>query len=64
MNLPNKITTFRMVMVGVILIFMILLGATGTTGPIIAFIGDNWQLTLFDVIICVLFLIASFVLID
>ena len=25
MNLPNKITTFRMVMVGVILIFMILL---------------------------------------
>lgn len=60
MNLPNKITTFRMVMVGVILIFMILLGATGTTGPIIAFIGDNWQLTLFDVIICVLFLIASF----
>ena len=59
MNLPNKITTFRMIMVGVILTIMILLGATGTTGPIIAFIGDNWELTLFDIILCVLFLIAS-----
>lgn len=59
MNLPNKITTFRMIMVGVILAFMVFIGASGITGPIIAS-NNNWQLTLFDIIICALFLIASF----
>lgn len=59
MNLPNKITTFRMIMVVVIIFFKVILGATGITGPIIASIGDEWQLTLFDVIICAMFLIAS-----
>lgn len=59
MNLPNKITTFRMVMVGVILVLLVITGVTNIANPIIAS-KDNWQLTLFDIIICTLFLIASF----
>ncbi len=63
MNLPNKITTFRMVMVGVIFILLLVPSFIGNSGPMIDIYKNGQvisQLSVINLVICGLFLIASF----
>lgn len=58
MNLPNKITTFRMVMVGVIFLLLTISYGANITWPI--YTSGSYSISLLNIIVCVLFLIASF----
>lgn len=63
MNLPNKITTFRIIMVGVIFILLLVPSLFDITGAMINIYQNGAvisSLSVFNLIICGLFLIASF----
>lgn len=61
MNLPNKITTFRMIMVLVILALLIIPAGIGKTGPMIYFDSTHTQgISVIQCIVLGLFLLASF----
>ncbi len=60
MNLPNKITTFRMIMVGVIFLLLVISYGANITWPVYANASGTYSISLLNIIVCVLFLIASF----
>lgn len=61
MNLPNKITTFRMIMVLVILALLIIPAGIGKPGPMIYFDSTHTQgISVIQCIVLGLFLLASF----
>ncbi len=61
MNLPNKITTFRMVMVGVIVLLLAICGSIGFTGGYIWSWNNGVDgVTVISFVAFILFVIASF----
>lgn len=60
MNLPNKITTFRMIMVGVIFLLLVVSYGANITWPVYANASGTYSISLLNIIVCALFLIASF----
>ncbi len=61
MNLPNKITTFRMVMVIVIMALLIIPAGIGKPGPMIYFDATHTQgISVIQCVVLAFFLIASF----
>ncbi len=60
MNLPNKITTFRMIMVGVIFLLLVISYGANITWPVYANASGTYSISLLNIIVCALFLIASF----
>ena len=61
MNLPNKITTFRMIMVVVILFLLAIPSGIGQMGPMIYFNQNHENgIYVIHLVACILFLIASF----
>jgi len=60
MNLPNKITTFRMIMVGVIFLLLVVSYGANITWPIYTNASGTYSISLLNIIVCALFLIASF----
>ena len=59
MNLPNKITTFRMIMVGVIFLLLVVSYGANIAWPVYGSF-DGYHISLLNIIVCALFLIASF----